>query len=768
MLNTPWSPDTPIPLPEYPRPQMMRPAWINLNGWWQYAIYPHPDAQPSEQTHPPSGSPLANGNILVPYPIESALSGVARALQPDECLVYQRRFAIPSEWKEKRLLLHFGAVDYFCQVWVNGKAMGCHRGGYLPFTHEITDACLMDGENELVVSVWDPTNQGLQERGKQTLKPRGIWYTAVSGIWQTVWLECVPQVSIASMKLTPDIDAETLHVQITLRGEAENLWLEAATELDGMIVATGQGGTDHVLKVDIPNPRLWQPDDPYLYPLRLRLGQDGQVIDEVDSYFAMRKFGLVRDPQGFLRFALNDQPLFLYGPLDQGYFPDGLYTPPNEAAMLLDIDYTWQIGCNLIRKHVKIEPLRWYYHCDRLGMIVWQDMPNGGMPDGDGVAFLALMFGFHRNDQRGLQRFGRAQPANQAEYRLELQNMIDTLYNCACTAAWVPFNESWGQFHANQVAQWVKSYDSTRLVDHASGWFDQGGGDFQSKHVYFKRLKRPKPDTHRAFVLSEFGGYSLKIPGHLWNPDKKFGYRFYPDSIALTAAYEQLLKEQLAPLIDQGLAAAIYTQTCDVEIEINGFLTYDRQVEKMDRARIQLAHEALYQRFANALQPSYHPSVYRLCAHYLRTIGEDPSSTSKRYSVWHFCDNEEDADELAWLVLAGRKRATASVLWAYQANEPLPQVGEYSVITNWAGEAQCIIRTNQVEVVPFNQVTAEHAAAEGEGDLSLAYWREVHWRVFSRELAASGKPASETMPVICEAFEVLFLPPLRQFEIAQP
>jgi hypothetical protein len=311
----------------------------------------------------------------------------------------------------------------------------------------------------------------------------------------------------------------------------------------------------------------------------------------------MRKFSLVKDAQGHLRFALNNKSLFLYGPLDQGYFPDGLYTAPSEEAMLFDIEYTRRIGCNMIRKHIKVEPLRWYYHCDRLGMIVWQDMPNGGLIDGELVATLSLMLGFHRNDTRRLSRFGRADENNRVCYRSELQGMIDHLFNAASIAVWIPFNESWGQFQSVEVAEWVNSYDPTRLVDHASGWFDQGAGDFQSKHVYFKKLKRPQPDN-RAFVLSEFGGYSLKVSEHVWDENKKFGYRFYKTTGTLTEAYLGLLENELKPLIPQGLAAAVYTQTTDVEIEINGCLTYDRKVEKMEAEKLKQAHLGLYDLFS--------------------------------------------------------------------------------------------------------------------------------------------------------------------------
>ncbi len=604
-LRTPWLPAEPIPLPEYPRPQMVRPGWVNLNGWWEYAILERQQPAPREYT----------GQILVPYPVESLLSGVQRPLLPEQRLWYRRTFTDPRRGAEGvdpgRVLLHFGAVDYQCQVWVSGTLVGEHTGGFLPFTFDIT-AALQEDENELLVSAWDPTDTGLQQRGKQVLEPKGIWYTAVSGIWQTVWLEVVPEISIESLKLTPHLEDSCLAVEVRLRGAEGVDGIEISVEIHQKPFFTSpiwvdsedsekpensrlinvQGKKDEVIQILIPNPHLWCPEDPYLYGLRVKLNWNGQPLDEVESYFAMRQFGLVKDADGYLRFSLNGQPLFLYGPLDQGYFPDGLYTPPSEEAMLFDIEYTRKIGCNLVRKHIKVEPLRWYYHCDRLGLIVWQDMPNGGRIDGEVVAFLSLSVGFHRNDTRRLARFGRADAANRAEYRRELQEMVDHLQNAACIAIWTPFNESWGQFHARETAEWLKAYDPTRLVDHASGWFDQGGGDFQSKHIYFKKLYRPRKDR-RAFVISEFGGYSLLLPGHAWDEQKKFGYRFYDSSEELTAAYLQLLQEELLPLIPRGLTAAVYTETTDVEIEINGFLTYDRLVEKMDAGMLMKAHGQL-------------------------------------------------------------------------------------------------------------------------------------------------------------------------------
>jgi beta-galactosidase/beta-glucuronidase len=593
-LRTPWVPDEPTPLPEYPRPQMVRSDWENLNGWWQYAILPKDSGFPVDY----------DGQILVPYAVESLLSGVQKPLLPDQTLWYRRTFQDPRPrffhkiQRDGNVLLHFGAVDYECSVWVNGTRAGGHRGGYLPFSLDITHA-LREGGNEILVSVWDPTDTGLQQRGKQVLKPNSIWYTPVSGIWQTVWLEGVPNIYIESLWITPDLDEQSVSIAVTVKGFQKEGFRLAVDSYNGKdIVSKEEGNANETIHLPVPDPRLWSPADPCLYDLRVRLLAGDRIVDEVTSYFAMRKFGRSRDADGFVRFTLNDQPLFLYGPLDQGYFPDGLYTPPSEQAMVFDIDYAKSIGCNMIRKHVKVEPLRWYYHCDRLGMIVWQDMPNGGRIDGALVATLSLLFGFHRKDTRRLQRFGRADEANRREFQEELKGMVDVLYNAACIAVWVPYNESWGQFNANETAAWVKQYDPTRLVDHASGWFDQGGGDFHSKHIYVKRLKSPELDE-RIFVLSEFGGYSLKIPGHIWDESKKFGYRFLNSSRDLMDAYLDLLENQLKPLISQGLAAAIYTQTTDVEIEVNGYLTYDRKVEKMDNEQITRAHVDLISALTN-------------------------------------------------------------------------------------------------------------------------------------------------------------------------
>lgn len=581
-LSTPWQVDTPIPLPEYPRPQLVREAWQNLNGLWDYAILPIGSAYPQDW----------QGQILVPFAPEAKLSGVGRVLQPNEVLYYRRSFSYPLESGQK-LLLHFGAVDYSCRVWVNEILVGEHVGGYLPFSFEIQDA-LQAGENTLTLAVLDPSDAGLQQHGKQRLEPGGIWYASVSGIWQTVWLEPVPEAFIQNLKLTPDLDSASLIAEVRLNELVltKELSLRMSVSFAGKPLGQVCAKAGEPLHLAIPELHLWGPGHPHLYDLHLELLDGESVLDSVDSYFAMRKFGKMKDKDGYWRMTLNDEPIFLYGPLDQGYFPDGLYTAPSEEAMLYDIQYTQKIACNMIRKHIKVEPARWYYACDRMGMIVWQDMPNGGRTTKDAIVMLTFTSGIHRYDQRRLQRFGRQDEANRQEFETELEGMIEALYHFPCIAVWVPFNESWGQFHALRIADKVKTQDPTRLVDHASGWFDQGGGDFQSRHVYFKPLSARLPD-HRVLAVTEFGGYALKVPGHLWDENKKFGYRIYRNSEDLTKAYLNLLEKQVKPLIPKGLCVAIYTQTTDVEVEVNGYLSYDRQVEKMDTNLMREAHLSL-------------------------------------------------------------------------------------------------------------------------------------------------------------------------------
>ena len=587
-------------LPEYPRPQMAREEWQNLNGLWEFGITPRTaGAKPGDFT--------PQGEILVPFSIESALSGVKRGLKPDEWLWVRRTFVVPEAWRGKRVLLHFGAVDWETEVFVNGHPVGEHVGGYLPFWFDITDVLLPShsvrgvvgevllppssrtgagGEvNELLVRIWDPTEDHWQQRGKQTKNPRTIWYTAVSGIWQTVWLEPVPQTYIDRLKITPDVEAGTVRVKTDRIGPGSGSGVVSVRVFDaGALI--GESKTESAaaeVTVPIPNPKLWSPDSPHLYDLEVTAGED-----RVRSYFGMRKLSVSGG-----RLCLNNQPLFQLGPLDQGYWPDGLYTPPTDEAMRRDVELVKRLGCNMLRKHVKVEPARYYYYCDRLGLIVWQDMPNGGRAQTGLEATLSMAFNPRHRDNFALRRFGREKVASREDYRRELSELIDALYNFTCIGVWVPFNEGWGQFDAKATSEWLSSYDPSRLVDHASGWYDQGSGNFTSRHIYALALKPIPPEKDRALALTEYGGYSLKVEGHLWNPDAEYGYKKFTTSEALTDAYLNLLNTELKPWIDAGLSAAIYTQTTDVEVEVNGYVTYDRAVEKMDFEKVTEVHKKL-------------------------------------------------------------------------------------------------------------------------------------------------------------------------------
>jgi beta-galactosidase/beta-glucuronidase len=558
-LLTPWGEqlDPERPLPEYPRPQLHRDSYINLNGAWQHAFR----ISARRPAH-------WDGPIVVPFSPEAPLSGVDRQLQPGEYLHYLRSFDLPADFREDRILLHFGAVDQWCRVLLNGTEVGEHDGGFLPFTVDITDACADTG-NELHVIVCDPSDTGPGARGKQKLRPGGIWYTAQSGIWQTVWLESVPAPHVADLHLEPDLTGFTL----TVRAATPAPFRVTVSHGGAAVLATsGQSGTP--LRIDVPQPHLWTPEDPHLYDLTVQLGDD-----VVRSYVGLRTVGVAADAAGIPRLVLNGQPYFHAGVLDQGYWSDGLLTAPADEALVYDIQTMKDMGFTMIRKHIKVEPLRWYHHCDRIGMLVWQDMVNGGGPYRRRVVELPAVSPVHFDD-RHRRLFSREDARAREQWLAETAQTVELLGNCPCVAVWVPFNEGWGQFDANAVAESVRAMDPSRPVDHASGWHDQGGGDFRSLHVYFRPFRVPRRADPRVLALSEYGGYSLHLAEHSASATE-FGYRRYSSTAQLTQAFQRLHTDQIIPAIPKGLSATVYTQVSDVEDETNGLLTYDRRVVKI-------------------------------------------------------------------------------------------------------------------------------------------------------------------------------------------
>jgi hypothetical protein len=550
-LYTRWGKtlDKTCPLGEYPRPQLKRETWLCLNGVWQYAIS---DNQPEEY----------DGEIIVPFSPETKLSGVGRQLQPGQTLWYRRVVHMDAVPPDKRLLLHFGAVDQRCEVFVNGRSACTHSGGYWPFHVDITDF-VCEGDNTLTVAVRDDSDTGDEAYGKQKLQRGGIWYTAQSGIWQTVWAETVPQQHIESIKITPR--CETSEVEIDLRFPHPDSPAAHISIFDGERQVAQGSAKGSPIRLPMQGFKYWSPDDPVLYTVRISAGDD-----EVESYFGMRQFGIDNE-----RLTLNGQPIFHNGLLDQGYWSDGLYTAPCDEAMIWELSEIKKLGFNMLRKHIKIEPLRWYYHCDRLGILVWQDIVNGGGPYSGLVTRYLPFIGIHIRDKIGRRGFGRADRTGRQKYERDLARTVDLLFSAVSLAVWVPFNEGWGQFDANSIADELRRLDSTRPIDHASGWHDQGGGDIASHHVYYKKF-RFKPDKKkRVQALTEFGGYSCPTEGHMAS-GKLFGYRMYKSKEALTEAIAKLYKTEVFPNIGKGLAAAIYTQVSDVEDEINGLFTYDR------------------------------------------------------------------------------------------------------------------------------------------------------------------------------------------------
>lgn len=556
-------------LSEYPRPQMVREEWINLNGSYDYAV-----------TGLNSGVPKQyDGKILVPFCIESELSGVEKKLSPKELLWYRRSFILPKSYESKTILLHFGAVDWKCEVWVNGVSVGEHTGGYCPFTLDITKAVKFDSENELTVRVFDPTDKGWQQRGKQVLDPHGIWYTATSGIWQTVWIEPVREARITSVKAIPDIDSSSFILDIKSENAENAEYKLSVFDGDNAVIAAEFKPNEKVILSDM---KLWNPENPFLYDYKLDMYINGELEDSVKSYFGMRKYSIEKDKSGLPRLFLNNKPYFQKGLLDQGYWCESLLTPPTDEAMIYDIETMKRLGFNMLRKHIKVEPARWYYHCDRLGMIVWQDMVSGGKFIGNFVAGVFPFLHIPMKDSN-YRLFKRTKAEWREGFITELFEMLDSLSCFTCIGCWVPFNEGWGQFDAKKIGEMIKKYDPTRIVDHASGWYDQGGGELNSMHKYVVPVTLPKMDE-RPFALTEFGGYSRIIEDHVWDLKKSFGYRMYKDKEELTKAYRNLIEKEIIPLIARGLSATVYTQVSDVEAEVNGVMTYDREFIKIDES----------------------------------------------------------------------------------------------------------------------------------------------------------------------------------------
>lgn len=575
-ITTPWAEkvDPASVLPEYPRPQLVRENWKNLNGLWNYAVRAKNENRPAS----------FQGKILVPFAIESALSGVGKRVGKDSVLWYNTSFTLPASMKGKKILLHFGAVDWETEVFINGKRAGSHQGGFDPFTFDITPF-LSKGTQQLTVKVWDPTDEGPQPRGKQVRKPEGIWYTPVTGIWQTVWIEAVPETYIVSTRHTPDIDKQIVSIEVELKNAkaGDKLRISAWEGQEKAAEQEAEAGSKVLL--NISDQKLWSPENPFLYDLKISLIRKGKVIDEVKSYFAMRKSSIEKGTDGIQRMMLNNKFVFQYGPLDQGWWPDGLYTAPTDEALKFDIEKTKEMGFNMIRKHIKVEPARWYYYCDKLGMLVWQDMPSGDM-------------GNRWNPRPGVYGLGSEKERtaeSESYYRKEWNAIIDALYNFPSIVSWIPFNEAWGQFKTEEITKWTMEKDPSRLVNSASG-----GNFFPTGHIidlhHYPEPAMPRPDlfgAEKALVLGEFGGLGLPVDGHVWQQKDNWGYQSFKTSEDLFERYRSFI-ESLQNLIKAGLSAAVYTQTTDVEIEVNGLITYDRKVIKIPPARLKKLHQKLY------------------------------------------------------------------------------------------------------------------------------------------------------------------------------
>jgi beta-galactosidase/beta-glucuronidase len=576
-IASPWAEklNAAAPLPEYPRPHMVRSNWSNLNGLWQYAILPKSAEAIPVQTQ---------GTILVPFAVESSLSGVGKTVGRDSLLWYKRTVTVPDT-RGKRMLLHFGAVDWQCTVFVNGKQIGEHKGGYDPFSFDITSALKKGASQDIAVRVWDPSDSGPQPRGKQIKNPHAIWYTPVTGIWQTVWLEAVPTTYIAATKQTPDLDAGVVHTEASVEGAQRGDKIRI-TAWDGTTkVAEQTVEANSKISLPVANAKRWTPANPFLYDLTFTVVRNGKAVDEVKSYFAMRKISMAPDRAGIQRMLLNNEFVFQYGPLDQGWWPDGLYTAPTDEALKFDIEKTKEMGFNMIRKHVKVEPARWYTHCDKLGILVWQDMPSGDM--GNRWESRPGVYGTASDKDRTAE--------SEQIFRTEWQEIMTDFHNFPSIVVWVPFNEAWGQFKTKEITEWTAKQDPSRLVNSASGGNFENTGHMIDLHNY-PDPAMPDPELFgkgRILVLGEFGGLGLPVENHTWQDKNNWGYQSFKNKEELEKRYAEFIS-RMPHLIQKGLSAAVYTQTTDVEIETNGLMTYDRKVIKIPEARLRELHGKLY------------------------------------------------------------------------------------------------------------------------------------------------------------------------------